>query len=183
MASDADIGEREYGEDGRRRPTEVVPPTPLLPPVQFWLPGYPAYKLNYTAHHHTTGGATRSEAAGTSEDRQGGRRHHHHHRDRHASSVSSLSSLGLLDLRLMPPPPPPPPPLLVFLALGARCACIPYTPAFQGIDIRRASSQCEKLAMRDAISVFMRLGVRVTGAEASKRGDVEFELHRNHDQI
>jgi hypothetical protein len=33
--------------------------------------------------------------------------------------------------------------------------------------------------MRDAISVLIRLGVRVTGAEASKRGDVVFELHRN----
>ncbi|KAH9960367.1 hypothetical protein BGW80DRAFT_1464286 [Lactifluus volemus] len=100
QASDADIGEREYGEDGGRRPSKVVPPVPLLPPVQFWLPGYPAYKLNYTAHHHPTGGATRSEAAGTSEDCQGGRWHHHHHRDRHASSVSSLSSSGLLDLCL-----------------------------------------------------------------------------------
>jgi hypothetical protein len=78
MASDADIGECEYGEDGHRRPTEVVPPAPLLPLVQFWLPGYSAYKLNYTAHRHTAGGVTRSEAAGTSEDRQGGRRHRHH---------------------------------------------------------------------------------------------------------
>ncbi|KAH9960381.1 hypothetical protein BGW80DRAFT_1464303 [Lactifluus volemus] len=102
-------------------------------PQKFWLPGYPAYKLNYTVHHHTRSGVTKSEAAGTSEDRQGGRRHHRHHRDRRVSSVSSLSSLGLSDLRLMspPPPPPPPPPLLVFLALGPRCACIPYTTAFQ----------------------------------------------------
>jgi hypothetical protein len=83
---------------------------------------------------------------------------------------------------------PPPPPLLLlllllFLALGARCAYIPYTPAFQRVDICRASSQCERLAMRDAISMLIRLGARVIGAEAGKRGDVEFELHRNHDQI
>jgi hypothetical protein len=156
MASDADVGEREHGEDGGT--TEVVPPAPPLPPVQFWLPGYPAYKSNHAAGHHTTS-ARRSEA-GTSENHQGGRQHH---RDRRASSVSSSAS------RLMPPPPPPPP---VFLALGARRACIPYTPAFQGIDIRvvRPLSAREKLAMRDAVSVLVRLGARVVGAEAGGLG-------------
>jgi hypothetical protein len=64
----------------------------------------------------------------------------------------------------------PPPP--VFLALGARRACVPYTPAFQGIDIRvvRPLGAREKLAMRDAVSVLVRLGAKVVGAEAGGLG-------------
>ena len=74
----------------------------------------------------------------------------------------------------------PPPP--VFLALGARRACVPYTPAFQGIDIRvvRPLSAREKLAMCDAVSLLVRLGAKVVGAEAGgrawrERGDVELK--------
>jgi len=68
---------------------------------------------------------------------------------------------------MLPPPPPP-----VFLALGARRACVPYTPAFQGIDIRvvRPLSAREKLAMRDAVCVLVRLGAKVVGAEAGGLG-------------
>ncbi|ETW76790.1 hypothetical protein HETIRDRAFT_430105 [Heterobasidion irregulare TC 32-1] len=53
----------------------------------------------------------------------------------------------------------------VFLALGARRACIPYTPAFQGLDLRvvRPVSAREKLAVRDAVNVLMRLGAKVVG--------------------
>jgi hypothetical protein len=166
MASDADIGEREYGEDRRRRPTEVVPPAPLLPPVQFWLPEYPAYN---TAHHHTTGGATRSEAAGTSEDCQGGRWHHHHHRDRHASSVSSLSSSGLLDLCLNAS-------TTTAAAAGVprtwRAMCVHNVHlCFSGNRYTcHASSQCEKIAMRDAISMLIRFGARVIGADSEAGG-------------
>jgi len=52
----------------------------------------------------------------------------------------------------------------------ARCA--PYTPAFQGIDLRvvRPLSAREKLAMRDAVGVLVRLGARVIGAEAGGLG-------------
>ncbi|KZV70277.1 hypothetical protein PENSPDRAFT_685655 [Peniophora sp. CONT] len=53
----------------------------------------------------------------------------------------------------------------VFLALGARRACVPYTPAFQGLDTRvvRGVSARERLALRDACSVLVRLGARVEG--------------------
>jgi len=69
----------------------------------------------------------------------------------------------------MPALPLPPP---VFLALGARRACVPYTPAFQGIDLRvvRPLSAREKLAMRDAVGVLVRLGAKVVGAEAGGLG-------------
>ena len=81
--------------------------------------------------------------------------------------------------RALPPTPPP-----VFLALGARCACVPYTPAFRGFDIRvvRPLSVREKPAMRDAICLLVRAGEarrRVIVAEAGGlrgMGDVELEL-------
>ena len=159
MTSDVGAGEREHegggsgDHDGVAAPAEaVVPPAPPLPPVQFWLPGYPAYKLDhaYTAR------------AGPSADE--GRRRERRHRDHQASSSASSASSAS---RLLPPPAPP-----VFLALGARRACIPYTPAFQGIDTRvvRPLSAREKLAMRDAVSVLVRLGARVVGAEAGGLG-------------
>jgi hypothetical protein len=74
--------------------------------------------------------------------------------------------------RLLPPPPPVVAPPPVFLALGARRACVPYTPAFQGIDLRvvRPLSAREKLAMRDAVCVLVRLGARVICAEAGGLG-------------
>ena len=51
----------------------------------------------------------------------------------------------------------------VFLALGARRACVPYTPAFQGLDTRvvRPVSARERLALRDAGAILTRLGARV----------------------
>ncbi|THH12180.1 hypothetical protein EW146_g7801 [Bondarzewia mesenterica] len=59
----------------------------------------------------------------------------------------------------------PPPP--VFLALGARRACIPYTPAFQGLDLRvvRPVTARERLAVRDAVGVLTRIGAKVVGDE------------------
>lgn len=56
-----------------------------------------------------------------------------------------------------------PPP--VFIALGARRACIPYTPAFQGLDLRvvRPVSAREKLVVRDAVEILGRLGAKVKG--------------------
>src|SRR5258707_7558334 len=73
----------------------------------------------------------------------------------------------------LPPPPPPvvtPPP--VFLALGTRHACVSYTPAFQGIDLRvvRPLGAREKLAMRDAVGVLVRLGAKVVRAGAGGLG-------------
>ena len=55
----------------------------------------------------------------------------------------------------------------VFLALGARRACVPYTPAFTGVDTRvvRPLSAREKLALRDAAGVCVRLGARVAEGE------------------
>jgi hypothetical protein len=159
MASDA--GEREGderrpetgGEGGT--PTEaVVPPAAPLPPVQFWLPGFPAYKMEQA----------RSEQASAADRSEDDRRRHRHHDNASASSAASR-----LPPQLPPLPPPPPP---VFLALVARRACIPYTPAFQGIDLRvvRPLSAREKLAVRDAVSVLVRLGARVVGAEAGGLG-------------
>ncbi|KAH9960370.1 hypothetical protein BGW80DRAFT_1256193 [Lactifluus volemus] len=101
MESDADIGEREYGEEGGGRPTEVVPPTPLLQPVQFWLPGYLAW-YDEDARPPVPRRAVKVVAG-----------------------IIIITMISMLHLRLMPPPPPP----LVFLTLGARCVCIPYTPA------------------------------------------------------
>ena len=65
--------------------------------------------------------------------------------------IASASSTA----RALPPTPPP-----VFLALGARCACVPYTLAFRGFDIRvvRPLSVREKPAMRDAVSLLVRAG-------------------------
>ncbi|VDB99455.1 unnamed protein product [Peniophora sp. CBMAI 1063] len=60
-------------------------------------------------------------------------------------------------------PTPRPVPPTVFLALGARRACVPYTPAFTGLDTRvvRPVSARERLAIRDAGAVLVRLGARV----------------------
>jgi hypothetical protein len=54
---------------------------------------------------------------------------------------------------LLPPITPPP----VFLALDARRARVPHTPAIQGIDLRvvRPFSAREKLAMRDVVDVLV----------------------------
>lgn len=155
MASDAGRREREDGGEGGdgNVPVEaVVPPAPPLPPVQFWLPGFPAYKMGQ-AHS----GRDRDHAE------EGDRLHRRRHRD-HPRTSSSASSAARSS-HMLPPPVTPPP---VFLALGARRACVPYTPAFQGIDLRvvRPLSAREKLAMRDAVSVLVRLGARVVGAEA-----------------
>ena len=149
MASDAgDHHDHEAGAEA------VVPPALPLPPVQFWLPGYPAYKLD-----HARAGS------GGDDTRTSPRKHHHHRRGEPASPSSTRSSAQSLLLQQRPPPP-------VFLALGARRACVPYTPAFQGVDLRvvRPLSAREKLAMRDAVSVLVSLGARVVGAEAGGLG-------------
>ncbi|KAH9979632.1 hypothetical protein BJV74DRAFT_858371 [Russula compacta] len=88
-------------------------------------------------------------------ERDDDRRQWRQHRDSQASSASSASLASHLLPQPPQPPPPPPPPLPVFLALGARRACVPYTPAFQSIDLRvvRLLSAREKLAIRDAVSV------------------------------
>ena len=149
MASDA--GDHHHHEAGAEA---VVPPALPLPPVQFWLPGYPAYKLD-----HARAGR------GGDDTRTSPRKHHHHRRGEPASPSSTRSSAQSLLLQQRPPPP-------VFLALGARRACVPYTPAFQGVDLRvvRPLSAREKLAMRDAVSVLVSLGARVVGAEAGGLG-------------
>lgn len=133
----------------------VVPPAAPLPPVQFWLPGYPAYKLDNT--RAGAGGAVGGAGAPASPRRNRG--------EPVSPSSSTRSSAQSLLLQQRPPPP-------VFLALGARRACVPYTPAFQGVDLRvvRPLSAREKLAMRDAVSVLVRLGARVVGAEAGGLG-------------
>lgn len=139
----------------------VVPPAPPLPPVQFWLPGFPAYKASVAGH--------------SGDDNGDGRHRRRRHRDQASSSSASLSSVTMsssASSRLLPPPPPVVAPPPVFLALGARRACVPYTPAFQGIDLRvvRPLSAREKLAMRDAVCVLVRLGARVICAEAGGLG-------------
>jgi len=151
MVSDA--GDHEDRGD----PAEaVVPPAPPLPPVQFWLPGYPAYKLDHT-RAGSGGGGGGGGGSPASRRRQRG--------EPASPSSSTRSSAQSLLLQQRPPPP-------VFLALGARRACVPYTPAFQGVDLRvvRPLSAREKLAMRDAVSVLVRLGARVVGAEAGGLG-------------
>jgi len=142
MASDA--GDHR---DGAEPAETVVPPASPLPPVQFWLPGYPAYKLDHARTGGGDGGTPRRRGEPAS------------------PSSSTRSSAQSLLLQQRPPPP-------VFLALGARRACVPYTPAFQGIDLRvvRPLSAREKLAMRDAVSVLVRLGARVVSAEAGGLG-------------
>ncbi|KAI9449287.1 hypothetical protein BJY52DRAFT_1308167 [Lactarius psammicola] len=150
MVSDA--GDHEEGGDTAEA---VVPPAAPLPPVQFWLPGYPAYKLN----NARTGGAGAGGGGGTPNSPR------RHRGEPVSPSSSTRSSAQSLLLQQRPPPP-------VFLALGARRACVPYTPAFQGVDLRvvRPLSAREKLAMRDAVSVLVRLGARVVGAEAGGLG-------------
>ncbi|KAH8985365.1 hypothetical protein EDB92DRAFT_1365134 [Lactarius akahatsu] len=140
----------DHGDDTAEA---VVPPAAPLPPVQFWLPGYPAYKLD-NARAGAGGGGARAPA---SPRRNRG--------EPVSPSSSTRSSAQSLLLQQRPPPP-------VFLALGARRACVPYTPAFQGVDLRvvRPLSAREKLAMRDAVSVLVRLGARVVGAEAGGLG-------------
>jgi len=160
LASDAGDGrDRDGGGEGGAAAAgaeAVVPPAPPLPPVQFWLPGFPAYKMSVAGH-----------SSGDDHDR----RHRRRHRDR-ASSASTATMSSSASSHLLPPPPPVVTPPPVFLALGARRACVPYTPAFQGIDLRvvRPLSAREKLAMRDAVGVLVRLGARVVGAEAGGLG-------------
>jgi hypothetical protein len=65
--------------------------------------------------------------------------------------------------------------------IGARRACVPYTPAFQGIDlcVVRLLSTREKLAMRDAVGVLVRRGEGRRGRSRwarRERRDVELEL-------
>jgi len=116
----------------------VVPPAPPLLPVQFWLPGFPAYKASVAGHS----------------SRDDDRRRRRRHRDQASSASSATLSSSEASSHLPPPPPPPviiPPP--VFPALGARRVCVPYTPVFQGIDLRvvRPLGAREKIAMRDAL--------------------------------
>lgn len=68
-----------------------------------------------------------------------------------------------------------PPP--VFIALGARRACIPYTPAFQGLDLRvvRPVSAREKLVVRDAVEILGRLGAKVKGLGIEDEGGEEWQ--------
>jgi hypothetical protein len=162
MASDAGRREREDGHEGAdgKAPVEaVVPPAPPLPPVQFWLPGFPAYKMGQAP-------SGRDRDHEEEDDRRHRRRHRDHPRTSSSASSATMSSSAS---HMLPPPVTPPP---VFLALGARRACVPYTPAFQGIDLRvvRPLSAREKLAMRDAVGVLVRLGARVVGAEAGGLG-------------
>ncbi|KZV61750.1 hypothetical protein PENSPDRAFT_658679 [Peniophora sp. CONT] len=65
-----------------------------------------------------------------------------------------------------------PTPKSVFLALGARRACVPYTPAFSGLDMRvvRPVSARERLALRDAGAVLVRLGARVKVSGGEEEG-------------
>jgi hypothetical protein len=153
LASDAGAGDREDGAGAVPAPEAIVPPALPLPPVQFWLPGYPAYKLDH------------ARAGGGGDARTSPPRRHNRGEPASPSSRSTRSSAQSLLLQQRPPPP-------VFLALGARRACVPYTPAFQGVDLRvvRPLSAREKLAMRDAVSVLVRLGARVVGAEAGGLG-------------
>jgi len=161
LASDAGGRERdgggEAGAAAAAAAEAVVPPALPLPPVQFWLPGFPAYKAS---------------AVGRSSGDDHDRRHRRRHRDRASSASSATLSSSAASAHLPPLPPPVVAPPPVFLALGARRACVPYTPAFQGIDLRvvRPLSAREKLAMRDAVSVLVRLGARVVGAEAGGLG-------------
>ncbi|TFY66525.1 hypothetical protein EVG20_g4564 [Dentipellis fragilis] len=96
----------------------LSPHTAPLPPIQFWLPGFPTYPSPHAQPHAPT------------------------------------------------------PPAL-FLALGARRACIPYTPAFQGLDLRlvRPISARERLAIKDAVSVLESLGARAFGAGEREGGN------------
>ncbi|KAH9968397.1 hypothetical protein BJV74DRAFT_990677 [Russula compacta] len=67
----------------------------------------------------------------------------------------------------------------VFLALGARCACVPYAPVFQGINlcVVRPLSVREMLTMCDAVSVLVRLGAIVVGTGAGGL-DIRVEMWR-----
>lgn len=114
----------------------LSPPQPL-PPIQFWLPTYPSYDSFPRSHPP-----------------------HSHHNHNHSSTAPSSRSTNSIKDPLGAAPPP------VFLALGARRACIPYTPAFQGLDLRvvRGMGAREKLVIRDAMEVLGRLGAKVKRA-------------------
>lgn len=111
-----------------------------------------------------------------------------------APDASGEAAFGALDplppVQFWMPPPPPssssssshsdndtdfpsprPTPSTVFLALGARRACVPYTPAFMGLDTRvvRPVSARERLALRDAGAVLVRLGARVKVGDGRER--------------
>ena len=136
MASDAGGGGKGRCGCCSRGGGHVVPPAPPLPPVQFWLPGFLSYKASVAVH---SSGDDPSLMTGGLGDQAP-----------YASSASLSSSAASSHL-----PPPP-----VSLALGARRACVSYTPVFQGIDLRvvRPLAAREKLAMRDAVDVLDRLG-------------------------
>lgn len=112
---------------------------PPLPPIQFWLPTYPSFDSTSMPHRHSKSSAHKSSSRRT--------------KDKNKSRTERpIDPLGNA-----PPP--------VFIALGARRACIPYTPAFQGLDLRvvRPVSAREKLVVRDAVEILGRLGAKVKG--------------------
>ena len=121
--------ERDDGGDGgaaaaAKEAVVVVPPPLPLPPVQFWLPGFPAYKSSVAGHSGDDG------------------RQRRRHRDR-ASSVSSATMSSSVSSHLIPPPPPvvtsPP----VFLAFGVRRV---YTCVSGHRSARGTIAQCAREA-------------------------------------
>jgi len=70
------------------------------------------------------------------------------HRHPHYLTMSSSAS------HMLPPP-----------VLGARRACVPYTPAFRA----STCASCDR-SVRDAVGVLVRLGARIVGAGASGLG-------------
>ncbi|KAH9979639.1 hypothetical protein BJV74DRAFT_798294 [Russula compacta] len=156
MATDGGERERKDGGDGGAHTEAMVPPAPATNPVQLWLAGFPAYQMDLARSGRV--GASAVDHSKRNDDCRQWRRH----RDSQASSASSAS----LASRLLPqaPQPPPPPPLPVLLSLSARRACSIH------LRVVRPLSAGEKLGMRDAVTVLVRLGTRVVRAEAGWLG-------------
>ncbi len=144
----------------------VVSPAPPLPPVQFWLPGFPAYKMNLCCSGRDVSGSTE-------DDRRRRRHRDHHHTSSTSTSVSSASSASSTSHVLQPPPPPPltPPVFLAFCARGRACRIRLYSRASMSESCdRSAPTSARNLLCATLLVCSLGSGSKVVGAEAGGLG-------------
>ena len=147
MMAPSTAGSHEHDDGGSEGSTAaavveeaMVPPGPPLLLVQFWLPGFPAYKVSMVSH--------------PSGDDDRGLRQRHCDQASSASSVMLSLLVASSHLLLLP----------VSLVLGACHACV-YTPVFQGINLwaMHPLGAREKLAMYNVVGMLGHIYTCISG--------------------